>query len=211
MRKAYAGRLSGLGAAASREPGDTCTTHLTVADRHGTLVSVTTTLLSSMGSRLVLPNSGVLMNNGMMWFDPRPGSANAIAPGARPLCNMCPVIVTPKAGRGARFAGGASGGRRILASVYQMLAFTLDFGMDVAAAAHHPRIDVSGPDLTSADLRLDPAILSKLGEDGALAVVEHAVLPINFACPNLIRLDGAQAEGCSDVVSPWSAAVAASR
>ena len=211
MREAYAGRLSGLGAAAAKEPGDTCTTHLTVVDREGTLVSVTTTLLSSMGSRLVLPKSGVLMNNGMMWFDTRPGSANAIAPGARPLCNMCPVIVTPKSGEGARYAGGASGGRRILASVYQMLAFTLDFGMDVGPAAHHPRIDVSGPDSTTADMRLGGEVLSKLGEGGPLSIVEHAVLPINFACPNLIRLDGPEAQGCSDVISPWSAAVAASR
>ncbi len=112
MREAYARRLSGLGAAA-REPGDTCTTHLTVVDRDGMLVSLTTTLLSSMGSRVVLPTTGVLMNNGVMWFDPRPGSANPIAAGARPLCNMCPVIVTPRAARArasppAPRAGGAS-------------------------------------------------------------------------------------------------------
>jgi gamma-glutamyltranspeptidase/glutathione hydrolase len=208
MRQAYASRLEGLGAAAT-EPGDTCTTHLTVVDGEGMLVTVTTTLLSSMGSRFVLPQSGVLMNNGMMWFDPRPGSANAIAPGARPLCNMCPVIVTPTNGGWPRLAGGASGGRRILASVYQMLAWTLDFGMDVEAAAHQPRIDVSGPDSTTADCRLPDAVLAALEAAGPLAVVEHGVLPINFACPNLIRADRGGSQGCSDVVSPWSAAVAA--
>ena len=53
------------------------------------MVAVTTTLMSSFGSRVVMPESGVLMNNGMMWFDPRPGAPNAIAPGKRPLCNMC--------------------------------------------------------------------------------------------------------------------------
>jgi gamma-glutamyltranspeptidase/glutathione hydrolase len=208
MRQAYCSRLEGLGAAA-QEPGDTCTTHLTVVDGEGNLVSVTTTLLSSMGSRLVLPATGVLMNNGMMWFDPRPGSANAIAPGARPLCNMCPVVVTPKDGGWPRLAVGASGGRRILASVYQTLAWTLDFGMDVAAAAHQPRIDVSGPDSASADLRLPAEVLAALEQAGPLSVVEHGVLPINFACPNFIRVDRDGAEGCSDVISPWSAAVAA--
>ncbi len=106
--------LEGLGAAqAAKGPGETCTTHLTVVDGQGTIVALTTTLLSSMGSRLVLPDNGVLMNNGMMWFDPRPGSANAIAPGARPLCNMCPVVVTPADGGWPRHAAGASGGRRI--------------------------------------------------------------------------------------------------
>jgi gamma-glutamyltranspeptidase/glutathione hydrolase len=210
MRQAYAERLAGLGAA-SPEPGDTCTTHLTVVDRDGMMVSMTTTLLSSMGSRVVLPTTGVLMNNGVMWFDPRPGSANPIAPGVRPLCNMCPVIVTPRAGEGPRLAAGASGGRRILASVYQVLAFLIDFGMDPHAAAHAPRIDVSGPDGTSADARLSPEVLDALAAAGPLAVVEHGVLPINFACPNFVRAEGGAAAACSDVASPWSAAVAVPR
>lgn len=213
MRQAYRNRLEGLGAAqqAAQEPGDTCTTHLTVVDGEGNLVSVTTTLLSSMGSRVVLPATGVLMNNGMMWFDPRPGSANAITPGARPLCNMCPVVVTPRDGGWPRLAAGSSGGRRILASVYQTLAFSLDFGMGVDAAAHQPRIDVSGPESASADLRLPPEVLAALEQGGPLSVVEHGVLPINFACPNFIRVDESGAEGISDMISPWSAAVAAKR
>jgi gamma-glutamyltranspeptidase/glutathione hydrolase len=210
MRNAYADRLEGLGAATSaQESSDTCTTHLTVVDGEGTLVSITTTLLSSMGSRLVLPDTGVLMNNGMMWFDPRPGSANQITPGARPLCNMCPVIVTPKDGGWPRYAGGASGGRRILASVYQMLAWTLDAGMDVETAAHTPRIDVSGSEGASADCRLPPDVLAALEAVGPTSIVEHSVVPINFACPNIIKVDEDGAHACSDVGSPWSAAVAA--
>jgi gamma-glutamyltranspeptidase/glutathione hydrolase len=212
MQNAYASRLEGLGSAQmAQEPGDTCTTHLTVVDGEGNLVAVTSTLLSSMGSRVVLPSTGVLMNNGMMWFDPRPGSANAIRPGARPLCNMCPVIVTPKDGSWPRVAAGASGGRRILASIYQMLAWTLDFDFGVSEAAHLPRIDVSGPDGVSADGRLPEDVLSALRGTGPLSVVEHSVLPINFACPNIIVADRDGAQGCSDVVSPWSAAVAAER
>ncbi len=211
MRDAYARRLSGLGAAGETgdTPGDTCTTHLTVVDRDGMLVSLTTTLLSSMGSRVVLPKTGVLMNNGVMWFDPRPGSANAIAASARPLCNMCPVIVTPRTGDGPRLAAGASGGRRILASVYQTLAYLIDFGMEAGEAAHAPRIDVSGPDGATADARLPQAVRDALAAAGPLAVVEHGVLPINFACPNFVRLEGGEASACSDVASPWSAAVAA--
>ncbi|PWC29144.1 gamma-glutamyltransferase [Teichococcus aestuarii] len=208
MRAAYAERLAGLGAAAPPpEPAETCTTHLTVVDAAGNMVAMTTTLLSSMGSRVVLPGSGVLMNNGMMWFDPTPGSANAIRPGARPLCNMCPVTVSD--GTGPVMALGASGGRRILASVYQMLAFALDFGMAPEAAAHHPRIDVSGPDATTADRRLPADTLAALEAQGGLTTVEHAVLPVNFACPNLIAREGEGFAGISDVMTPWSAAVAA--
>jgi gamma-glutamyltranspeptidase/glutathione hydrolase len=149
------------------------------------------------------------MNNGMMWFDPRPGSANEIKPGARPLCNMCPVIAMPASGSGARYAAGSSGGRRILASVYQMLAWTLDSGMDVETAAHVPRIDVSGPDETTVDCRMPAQTVAALRDAGPVIIAEHAVVPINFACPNMIRVDASGAEACSDVISPWSAAVAA--
>ena len=79
MKAAYAERLSGLGDAEPKG-SETCTTHLTVCDAEGTMVAVTTTLLSSMGSRVVLPSSGVLMNNGVMWFDPRPDQPNSPAP-----------------------------------------------------------------------------------------------------------------------------------
>ena len=105
-------------------------------------------------------------------------------------------------------AAGASGGRRIMAAVAQMLAFTMQFGMDPAAAAAHPRIDVSGPDGVNADGRLTDDILAALRADGPVAVVEHGVLPINFACPNLIQLRDGQRTGISDVMSPWSEAVA---
>ncbi len=205
MRSAYADRLSSMG---ETEPkaAESCTSHLTVCDEAGNTVALTTTLLSSMGSRVVLPKSGVLMNNGIMWFDPRPDRPNSAAPGKRPLTNMCPVIVR----EGARpvLATGASGGRRIMAAVAQMLAFTLDFGMDPSAAAHHPRIDVSDPDHVNADARLPAATLDALRADGPVAVVEHGVLPVNFACPNLIRLQDGQHTGISDVMSPWSSAVA---
>ena len=81
--------------------------------------------------------------------------------------------------------------------------------MGLEEAAHRPRIDVSGPDQTSADLRLPADTLAALEAAGPVVVVEHGVLPINFACPNLIRVDADGAEGISDVISPWSAAVAA--
>ena len=200
MRAAYADRLSNLG------EGEGCTSHLTVCDEAGTTVSMTTTLLSSMGSRVVLPGSGVLMNNGIMWFDPTPGRPNSAAPGRRPLTNMCPVIVAE--GGAPVLAAGASGGRRIMAAVAQMLAFSLQFGMDPSAAALHPRIDVSDPGGVNADARLSAATLDALRADGPVEVVEHAVMPINFACPNMIRLHGGERTGISDVMSPWSAAVA---
>jgi gamma-glutamyltranspeptidase/glutathione hydrolase len=206
MKRAYAERLSGLGDVEPKA-AETCTTHLTVCDSEGTMVAMTSTLLSSMGSRVVLPGSGVLMNNGVMWFDPRPGQPNSIAPGKRPLTNMLPVIL--KDGDRPWIAAGASGGRRIMASVFQTLTYAADFGMSLEAAAHHPRIDVSDPHKVSVDRAMPEVVVDALRADGPIEIVERSVMPINFACPNLIvqEGDGTRA-GISDVASPWSAALA---
>jgi gamma-glutamyltranspeptidase/glutathione hydrolase len=206
LKQAYAERLAGLGDA-EPQGADTCTTHLTVCDAEGSMVAMTTTLLSSMGSRVVLPGSGILMNNGVMWFDPRPGQANSLAPGKRPLTNMCPIILRDK--DGPVLAAGASGGRRIMAAVLQVMSYVADFEMTAEQAAHHPRIDVSDPERVTADRRLPPEVLAALAADGPTEVVDHGVLPVNFACPNLIVQHGdGSRTGISDAMSPWSAAVA---
>ena len=205
LKAAYARRLTSLGDA-EPQAAESCTTHITVADADGTMVAMTTTLLSSMGSRVVLPQTGVLVNNGVMWFDPSPGKPNSIAPGKRPLTNMFPIIL--RDGAQPWIAAGASGGRRIMASVLQLLSFVADFGMSPSAAAHQPRIDVSDPDKVTADRRLAPDILRALEADGPVEIVEHGVIPLNFACPNLIAQADGTRTGISDAASPWSGAVA---
>ena len=114
LKAAYAQRLTSLGDA---EPvaAESCTTHITACDADGTMVAMTTTLLSSMGSRTVLPKTGILMNNGVMWFDPRPGQPNSIGGGKRPLTNMFPLVLRDGAsavdrGRRVRRAAHHGGG-----------------------------------------------------------------------------------------------------
>jgi gamma-glutamyltranspeptidase/glutathione hydrolase len=183
-----------------------CTTHINVCDAKGSMVALTTTLLSSLGSRVVLPSTGFLMNNGVMWFDPRPGTPNSVEGGKKALCNMCPALVS-HGGRPVAVSG-ASGGRRIMAAVAQLLLMVHDFDMDVEEAAHWPRIDVSGPDRVSADRRLPAEVVDALRALGDCEVVDHNVLPINFARPSIIeRFDGVSARGVSDAFSPWSAAL----
>ena len=205
LRGAYAGRLVSMGDA---EAGvGTSTSHITAIDRQGGIAALTTTLLSLFGSHYVLPGTGILMNNGIMWFDPRPGRPNSIAPGKRPLTNMCPVVVA----REDRpwFGVGASGGRKILGAVLQLASLIVDFGMDPEAAAHHPRIDVSGSDQIGIDRRLPAAITERLSTQAGARIIEHTVYPSRFACPNLVlRGAGGLNRGISDVMSPWSAAVA---
>ncbi|HVH78840.1 MAG TPA: gamma-glutamyltransferase, partial [Stellaceae bacterium] len=207
LQQAYAARLEGLG---DTEPPaeESCTTHITAVDREGGIAALTTTLLSSFGSRYVLPSTGILMNNGVMWFDPQPDQPNSIGPGKRALTNMCPLIVA-RDGR-PRFGAGASGGRRILGAVLQMASFVVDFGMTPEDAAHHPRVDVSGPEGLAMDRRLPEAIIDRLSDvcRGA-RLVEHTAWPQQFACPNLVlRGDDGTNLGISDAMSPWSAAIA---
>jgi gamma-glutamyltranspeptidase/glutathione hydrolase len=204
LMDAYAERLERIGdeGDASRE---TCTTHLSVVDAEGNMVALTQTLLSVFGSKVVLPRTGILMNNGIMWFDPRPGRPNSIAPAKTPLSNMCPTMVEGE--DGLRAALGASGGRRIMSAVFQIAAFLLDHGMSLDDAIHHPRIDVSGTEVVGLDPLLADEVRTRLAR--AFATDEHqsAVYPVRYACPNVVARGARTARnaGGAFVMSPWAA------
>jgi gamma-glutamyltranspeptidase/glutathione hydrolase len=212
LLEAYAERLEGLGDD-GEATAPTCTTHMSVVDGEGNMVALTQTLLSVFGSKVVLPETGILMNNGIMWFDPKPGGPNSLAPGKRPLTNMCPTVVDT--GSGVRIAVGASGGRRIMPAVMQLISFLVDFGMSVDEACHQPRVDVSGTPVVTVDARLPVAVADYLGKhlSGRHQVIraQHGVYPALFACPNLVVRDENRGVnvGAAFVMSPWSKAVAA--
>ncbi|MGE0717425.1 MAG: gamma-glutamyltransferase, partial [Alphaproteobacteria bacterium] len=202
LRDAYAERLETMGEAeGTKEP--VSTTHLAAIDREGNMVTITQTLLSLFGSRVTLPETGVLMNNGIMWFDPRPGRPNSIAPGRRPLNNMCPIVVTKDGG--PAFAMGASGGRRIMPAVMQIAAFQMDYGMGMEAAFHQPRLDVSGPEGVTADPRLPDETLDALVDRFPTVAQPRMVYPKNYACPVAVGVDAATGErvGTCEPSQPW--------
>jgi len=186
LQQAFGHRLATMGQGDNaKEPS--CTTHLSVVDGEGNMVALTQTIVSLFGSRVLLPETGITMNNGIMWFDPRPGRPNSLAAGAHGLCNMCPMIVVRN--DGLRFALGASGGRKILPAVYQLVSFMVDQGMDVETAMHWPRIDVSGADAVSADPRLDTDILDALDRSFTVQPAAYRTFPMNYACPNMVAVD----------------------
>lgn len=206
LQSSYRDRLQRLGEETTADPP--CTTHISVVDGAGNLVALTQTLLSVFGSKVVLPETGILMNNGIMWFDPRPGRPNSMAPGKRPLANMCPTIV--ELGDGQRFALGASGGRRIMSAVCQLISFLVDFQMDLDQAFHQPRIDVSGPDTLVLDDALGEDIRANLSSQFSCESARHGVYPNLFACPNAVGTHPISGEqmGAAFVPSPWSAVCA---
>lgn len=207
LREGYAERLATMGETSDHRDPST-TTHLNVVDRHGNMVALTQTLLSVFGSKVVLPSTGILMNNGIMWFDPRPGSPNSLAPGKRPLTNMSPMIAR-RDGK-AWFAIGASGGRKILPAVFQIASFIIDHGKSLEDAFHYPRIDASGGDTVSLDPRLPDVVKKAIAEQFPTVETELVVYPTNYACPSAVLRDPREGThfGMSDVMSPWSGAVA---
>ncbi len=178
MNEAYAERLCGFGDTPEGAI-PSCTTHLNVVDREGNVVALTQTLLSLFGSKVVLPDTGILMNNGMMWFDPVAGRVNSIAPGKAPLNNMTPALVLGR--DGVRMAVGASGGRRITNCVTQLIVKELDFGMGPQEAIDSPRVDCSMP-FTSVDPRLDAGVIGALEARGhELKAIDEGFVQTGFA------------------------------
>ncbi|WP_137701595.1 gamma-glutamyltransferase [Marimonas lutisalis] len=205
LKGAYETRLSTMGDNAEHPAAPGCTTHFSVVDRHGNMVSQTQTLLSLFGSRVVSRSTGFLMNNGIMWFDPVQGRPNSLGAGKRCLMNVCPVI--GKAPGDTMFAFGASGGRKIVSAVAQLSAFVADFGMDVGQAFHHPRIDVSGGPLVVADETLPAETVAALGVEHEVRTARRAVFPYAFACPaGVMRRKGLNS-GCTEIMSPWGDAI----
>ena len=187
------------------QPRDGCTTHFNVVDGDGNMVVVTQTLLSVFGSKILCEDTGVLLNNGLLWFDPRPGRANSIGFGKRPLSNMCPVIVT---GQNLGVLGiGAAGGRKILPAVCQILWRLLCKGETLDQAFHAPRFDTSQASQVSADRRLDPALLSAIAEHYALELTERHIYPYAFACPSAIQHRQKVNTGCTETFSLWGDSV----
>ena len=211
LDQAYRDRLANMGEKA-QEARPSCTSHFCVVDKDGNIVAWTQTLLSRFGSFVMSPSTGIMMNNGIMWFDPEPGKPNSIRPGAKPLSNMCPTVAL--SGRLGAVGIGASGGRKIMPSVAQILSFLVDFGMDLDAAFHCPRIDVSGPGLALIDRRLGDDVLREIAKpmtNGAMTAepTDLAPYPAQFANPSAVQAaPGNRFLGAADLASAWSGAVA---
>lgn len=206
LAQAFEERLTGMGDHESGQaPG--CTTHFSVVDSEGNICSVTQTLLSIFGSRVTSPTTGLLLNNGIMWFDPEPGKPNSLAPGKRCLTNYSPVIGTTHDGR--QFGLGASGGRKILGAVLQLTLMLMRTGMTLEQAFHAARIDISGGKQILADPTLSDQVIDALNEVMPTTLARRHVYPYAYACPAGVMRDGRQNSGCTEVYSPWGDAVAA--
>jgi gamma-glutamyltranspeptidase / glutathione hydrolase len=152
------------------------TSHLTVVDRDRNVVSLTFTVNYRFGAGVVVPGTGILLNDEMDDFAIAPGIANvfglvggdknSIAPGKTPLSSMSPTIVTEN-GK-FRLAIGAPGGSTIITTVLQILLNVLEYKMDVGAAVSAGRIHHQWqPDKVNVDpWGFDAATLAELRRRG---------------------------------------------
>lgn len=125
------------------------TTHIAAADSLGNWVAITATVNTTFGSKVIVPGTGIVLNNEMDDFSSQPGvpnafgligaENNAIAPGKRPLSSMSPTIVLDHDGKPILTVG-AAGGPKIITQVLQVLIRSLDYGQDLEGALAAPRI-----------------------------------------------------------------------
>lgn len=174
------------------------TTHYSIVDPHGNAVSVTYTLNGLFGAGVIAPGTGVLLNDEMDDFTIKPGvpnffglvqgSANAIAPGKRPLSSMTPTLVS----RNGQIAIvlGSPGGSRIITVVLQVLLNVIDYHMDAQHAVDAARLHEQGvpdevfvePDALPANtVRALQAHRYRLTQQSSWGAAELIVLPAHLA------------------------------
>jgi gamma-glutamyltranspeptidase/glutathione hydrolase len=181
-----------------------CTTHIGVVDRQRNMVSLTHTAVSVFGSRMVVPGTGILLNNGMLWFDPDVGRPNSVMPRKRVLCNMTPVLGFR---RGRPYLTlGAPGGRRIVSAIPQVLATLIDRRCALQAAVEAPRLHTEGGELLI-DQRVGEKTIVALRRRGhAVSPKEETFATLQFAKPVGIRVTDKGLEAGLDHLRPAAAA-----
>lgn len=127
---------------------DSGTSHVVAADHTGLAISLVTTINTLFGSQLMVPETGIIMNNEMDDFSVPgksnsfgyvPSKANYIRPGKRPLSSITPAIVTRPDGK-LFFLAGSAGGSRIITATVQNIIRVIDQGLTAAQALAQPRL-----------------------------------------------------------------------
>ncbi|WP_207540704.1 gamma-glutamyltransferase [Sabulicella rubraurantiaca] len=166
------------------------TTHVTIADRQGNIVTSTQTINSLFGARIMIPGTGIIPNNYMYLFDPHPGHALSLQPGKR-ITSGISAMIGFRHGQ-PYFAVGLPGAHRIPSAVFQFVMNLVDHGMSVQEAVEAPRVFTHGPD-AEIERGVPEAIQS------ALAAMGHPVTLVDHVAGGMgaILFEGARMTGAS--------------
>ncbi|SOC40789.1 gamma-glutamyltransferase [Salinicoccus kekensis] len=149
------------------QPGDRVdgqTTHYSVVDSYGNVVSYTTTIEQVFGSGIMVPEYGFLLNNELTDFDAEPGGANEVQPNKRPLSSMTPTIVFND-GQPVLTVG-SPGGQTIITSVLQTILNTYEYDLPLEDALNEPRIFTNNPDNYLHEEGIPEDVISQLNDMG---------------------------------------------
>ena len=163
--------------------GDRHTTHIATADKEGNWVAITSTINTTFGSKVIVPGTGVILNNEMDDFAIAPGvpnafdligaDSNAVQPGKRPLSSMSPTIVL-KDGKPLMTLG-AAGGPKIITQVASTIIRVIDFGMSPADAIGATRFHHQwSPDRLRIEATMDASLKAELSAFGHELVVAES-------------------------------------
>lgn len=140
------------------------TTHFTVADRWGNVVSYTTTIEQVFGTGIMVPGYGFMLNNELTDFDAVPGGANEVQPNKRPLSSMTPTIIFKN--NKPYLTVGSPGGPTIITSVLQTILHSLEYKMELKAAVEEPRIYTNNVNNYQYEKGIPADVISELNEKG---------------------------------------------
>ena len=183
------------------------TSQMAAADAEGNMAALITSLTSGFGSLVLVPGTGVLLNNAMQNFDPRPGTMNCIRPGKMPIF-AAPALVAAQ-DDGACFAGCGSGGYRITSGVLHAFLHTQEFGLGPQAAIDAPRVHCQGQQ-TFVDARIPEAVHEGLAALGHEVVAQTESPGLNaFGRVNAITRDRSQGVLRGGSGPAWASAAAA--
>ncbi len=172
------------------------TTSFSIIDKDGNMVTITQTINHFLGAAVVPEGTGILMNNQMNAFTTRPGRANSVQAGKRPLSNMAPTLVLKE---GKPFMTlGSPGSSRIITAVSTILVNVIDYGMNLQEAIAAPRFHNSNLPKTTMEARWSPEIRKALEDRGqVLQIYKEVDLFFGGAQGAMILPDG-KIQGCAD-------------
>ena len=170
------------------------TTHVSVADAQGNVCAITATVNTTFGSKVIVPGTGVILNNEMDDFSAQPGvpnsfklvgnEANAVGPLKRPLSSMSPTIVLDEKGQ-PTIVVGAAGGPRIISQVLCVLVNLIDLKLSPTEAMKRPRLHHQW--------RPNELWIEKTAGSKMMAELKRRGFPLNEAKPggatNLVVID----------------------
>lgn len=187
------------------------TTHFSVADANGNIVTMTYTLGADFGSGVMIAGTGILLNNQMNNFshsaaaaalrDGRPMPPNAMAPGKRMLSTMMPTIVM-KDGKPWLITG-SPGGSTIIDTVLQVIVNVVDFKLNVEEATHQPRIFQDAGNKLRVEPNFNPDTVRLLTAMGHTITSDETM-----GSAQSIMIEGGRYLGAADPRRPGALAIA---